>query len=73
MECDDPFLSQVQYVFIHDALDELITCGETEIAAANIRIVIGKLKRNIDHNNTTGFQAQYEVHTNYSYHTMCCV
>ena len=56
-------LSQVQYVFIHDTLNEIIACGETELSAANIRIAIGKLSRNFDLNNTTGFQAQYEVCT----------
>ena len=30
-------------MFIHNALDELITCGETEIAAANMRIAITRL------------------------------
>ena len=54
-------ISQSQYIFIHNALDELITCGETEIAAANMRIVIGKLSRLVPTRNVTGFQAQFEV------------
>ncbi len=52
---------QTQYIFIHNALDELITCGETEIAAANIRIVIGKNSRTVEGKNITGFQKQFEV------------
>ncbi len=36
-------------VFIHNALDELLTCGDTEIAAANnMRIAIGRLSRPIE-------------------------
>ena len=52
---------QTQYVFIHNALDELITCGETEIAAANMRITIGRLGRTLPSREITGFQQQYEV------------
>ena len=54
---------QTQYVFIHNALDELITCGETQIAAANMRIVIGKLAEALASRDTTGFHQQYEVVT----------
>ena len=60
------FLSlQIQYVFIHNALDELLTCGETEITAANMRIAIGKLGRSVQSGTGTGFQKQYEVHVLY--------
>ena len=52
---------KTQYVFIHTALDELITCGETEVAAANVRIAIGRLGRIAASNSITGFQQQYEV------------
>ena len=52
---------QVQYVFIHNALDELLTCGETEISAANMRIVIGKLSRPSEGQKITGFSKQFEV------------
>ncbi len=38
---------QTQYVFVHNALDELVTCGDTEIAAVNMRITIGKLSRTV--------------------------
>ena len=55
------WILQTQYIFIHNALDELITCGETEIAAANIRIVIGKNSRTVEGKNITGFQKQFEV------------
>ena len=37
------------------------TCGDTEIAAANIRIAIGELTRTTQPGNVTGFGAQFEV------------
>ena len=53
---------QAQYVFIHDALSELVQCGETEVLAANLRISINQLKSNVaDDPNTTGFQNQFQV------------
>ena len=56
-------LLQAQYnIFIHNALDELLTCGDTEVAAANMRIVIGKLCRPAEVGSSiSGFQKQYEV------------
>ena len=57
-------LLQTQYIFIHNALDELLTCGDTEVAAANMRIVIGKLCRPAEEGSSiSGFQKQYEVST----------
>ena len=55
-------LLQTQYIFIHNALDELLTCGDTEVAAANMRIVIGKLSRPAEEESSiSGFLKQYEV------------
>ncbi len=49
-------------MFIHNALLELLTCGDTEVAAANMRIAIGRLSRPIEERSEiTGFQKQYEV------------
>ena len=42
-------------------MDELITCGDTEIAAANIRIAVGRLNRIVHPDNVTGFAVQFEV------------
>ena len=42
-------------------MDELITCGETEIAAANMRITLGKLSRVVQGKNADGFEVQLEV------------
>ena len=52
---------QNQYVFIHDALNELVNCGDTEINPINMRIVIGKLSRTVEGQNISGFQKQFEV------------
>ena len=53
---------QAQYVFIHDALSELVVCGETEVAAADIRININHLKRHVaGDTTTTRFQKQFQV------------
>ncbi len=49
-------------MFIHDSMDELVTCGDTEIAAVNMRITIGKLSRTVEgRENISGFQKQFEV------------
>ena len=60
------FHLQTQYTFIHNALDELLTCGETEIAAANMRVVIGKLRRVVSQRKAVGFHVQLEVMLQYS-------
>ena len=52
---------QTQYVFIHNALDELATCGDTEIAAVNMRIILGRLSRIVEGQKISGFQKQFEV------------
>ncbi len=49
-------------MFIHNALDELVTCGDTEIAAVNMRITIGKLSGTVEgRENISGFQKQFKV------------
>ena len=52
-------LMQAQYNFIHDALNELILCGDTEITAANMRIAINRLNRTKD--GETGYSKQFNV------------
>ena len=48
-------------MFIHDSLSELVVCGETEIAAADVRIVMSQMKRRVAGDNITGFQKQFQV------------
>ena len=52
---------QPQYIFIHDALDELITCGETDISAAGLRVKVNRLKKTIPGKGITGFAEQFQV------------
>ena len=52
---------QAQYVFIHDALEELITCGDTAIMSHNLRLKIGNLGKVDPNKFITGFQDQFEV------------
>ena len=56
---------QAQYVFIHDALSELVVCGETDILAANIRININHMKEYATGEAVTGFQKQFQVTIEY--------
>ena len=55
--------SQSQYVFIHDTLNELIICGETEIAAANLRTAIDYLSTQIESKGMSRFEHQFQVWT----------
>ena len=62
MLTNNSYFLQTQYVFIHNALDELVTCGDTEIAAVNMRIFLGKLSRTVERRRIiSGFQKQFEV------------
>ena len=54
-------LLQAQYIFIHDALDEIINCGETAFNAQNICIKLKRLLKVSPETNKTGFQDQFEV------------
>ncbi len=48
-------------MFVHTALDELLTCGETEIPAANIRSVMRKLEKIDGSSSISEFQKQFNV------------
>ena len=48
-------------MFIHDALSELVVCGETDIPVASIRINISRLQKLIVGEAITGFQKQFKV------------
>ena len=47
-------------MFIHDALSELVVCGETEMTAAELRTKMNKLKIQVA-TGVTGYQKQFEV------------
>ena len=48
-------------MFIHDALSELVVCGETDIPVASIRINISRLQKLVVGEAITGFQKQFKV------------
>ena len=52
---------QTQYAFIHDALSELVVCGATDVAAADIRVVSNEMSEIVERDGITGFQKQFQV------------
>ena len=54
------FSSQDQYIFIHDAVLESVTCGDTEIKAADLRRKLVKLKTR-DQSGLTTLDLQFAV------------
>ena len=48
-------------MFIHDALDELITCGETDISASSLRVKVNRMQKTIPGKGITGFAEQFQV------------
>ena len=52
---------QAQYVFIHDALNEFITCGDTEIKASSLRAKVNYLSKVTPSKGITGFNHQFQV------------
>ena len=48
-------------MFLHDALDELTTCGDTAIIGSNLRARVNKMHKLIPGKNITGFHEQFEV------------
>ncbi|KAK3754634.1 hypothetical protein QZH41_014921 [Actinostola sp. cb2023] len=57
-----PYMVQTdeQYVFIHLAIYEAFTCGNTEIQAFNLQIAINKLAMVNQQKNATGYALEYE-------------
>ena len=48
-------------MFLHDAMLESVTCGDTEISSANMRTAMRRLNRLNPADNTTGFHTQFKV------------
>ena len=48
-----------QYVFLHDALLEAISCGDTEISTDQYRSILDKLKSLDMKTDTTGIESQF--------------
>ena len=54
------FFFQDQYIFIHDAILESVTCGDTEIEAGDLRKRLARLKTT-DVSGRTGLDLQFAV------------
>lgn len=50
-----------QYIFIHDALLEAVTCGNTEVPARNLYAYIQKLTQIESGENVTGMELEFKV------------
>ena len=53
--------SQDQYIFIHDAILESVTCGDTQISAGDLRRQMQKLSQTAQGQKCTGFQYQFQI------------
>nr|XP_023685341.1 receptor-type tyrosine-protein phosphatase delta-like isoform X31 [Paramormyrops kingsleyae] len=58
-----------QYVFIHDALLEAVTCGNTEVPARNLYAYIQKLTQIESGENVTGMELEFKRLANTKAHT----
>ena len=52
--------TQEQYVFIHDAILESVTCGDTQIGASDLRAALRTLRSRAQ-SGETGFEHQFGV------------
>ena len=53
------YMLQEQYIFIHDAILEAITCGDTQIVAGNLGRRMDKLSRRDPDTHLTGYDTQF--------------
>ena len=60
-------------MFIHDALCELIICGDSEIAAPNLRIAINRLHKQAEGKVVSGFEHQFQVSLILQTLCQCCL
>ncbi|KAJ8416441.1 hypothetical protein AAFF_G00357290 [Aldrovandia affinis] len=58
-----------QYIFIHDALQEAVTCGTTEVPARNLYAYIQKLTQIESGENVTGMELEFKRLANTKAHT----
>lgn len=59
---------QEQFVFLHDAVLESLTCGNTQIAAGDLRTGMKKLNKNHPNSHFTGFDHEFKVQSANSLH-----
>ena len=48
-------------MFIHDAILESITCGNTQVSAADLQRTVTKLKQRDPCTKLTGYEQQFKV------------
>ena len=60
------YILQEQYMFIHDAILESITCGNTQVSAADLQRAVIKLKQRDPGTQLTGYEQQFKVAMYYS-------
>lgn len=53
-------------MFCHDALLESILCGNTQMAAHNLRIEMNKLRQRDATTKLTGFESEFKVNSYYT-------
>ena len=53
---------QEQFIFIHDAILESITCGDTQIITTDLRKMIVQLGKADPSTGLTGFSNQFKVY-----------
>ena len=54
-------VNQAQYVFCHDAVLEVMLCGDTSVEAPNLRTHVSILKKVDSATEKTGFEKQLQV------------
>ena len=60
------YILQAQYVFIHDALSDVITCGDTRLVASELHNRVNALHEVHSQNgSSSGFEEQFEVYVTY--------
>ena len=55
------FIIQEQYIFIHDAILEVLTCGDTQIDVCNLRIATQKMNEIDPQTSINEFEKQFKV------------
>ena len=54
------YMYQDQYIFIHDAILEAVTCGDTQIMSGDLRATLNKMQKK-DQSGKTAMELQFAV------------
>jgi len=57
---------QEQYIFLHDAILESMTCGDTQIGASGLRFALRKYGKVDAETGLDVYQAQFNVRTDHT-------